>query len=100
MTGGGASTRPRASKDSPVEALDEDEVRRTRWFCLIGAVIAACGTVAVLFLPGDPRIGRVLTGAVAVGAIALAVLYTRPGLSRSFFWSCSFFVWFFAACCG
>ena len=99
MTGGGASTRPRASKDSPVEALDEDEVRRTRWFCLIGAVIAACGTVAVLFLPGDPRIGRVLTGAVAVGAIALAVLYTRTGSTRSYYRPSTNIAWFIAASC-
>ena len=50
---------------SPIEALERDEILRTKKFCAIVAAIAAAGCVTTLFLPGHP----VATAFVWVGAV-------------------------------
>lgn len=72
-TAGSASTTIR----SPLEALEHDEILRTRWFCLIGTAIAVAGGGSVVVLPGDPTASGLLVGAVVVALGALLFLYLR-----------------------
>ena len=55
-SGGGGST----TIGSPLEALERDEIMRTRWFCLIAAAIAFVGGISVPILPGDPTASALL----------------------------------------
>ncbi len=62
---------------SPLEALEHDEILRTRWFCVIATGIALAGGTAALLLPGDPLATRVLFGAVLIALGAVVFLYVR-----------------------
>jgi eukaryotic-like serine/threonine-protein kinase len=62
---------------SPLEALEHDEILRTRWFCLIAAVIAVAGGLSTLVLPGDPLAARIMLVAVGIALGAVVFLYRR-----------------------
>ena len=62
---------------SPLEALEHDEILRTRWFCFIGLAIGLIGGVSVPLLPGDPTASVLLVASVAVAVVAIAFLYNR-----------------------
>ncbi len=71
-TGGSATT-----VSSPLEALERDEVLRTRLFCLIGVGVAVAGTGGVLLLPGDPTATAIVLSAVGLSLVAIIFLWTR-----------------------
>jgi serine/threonine-protein kinase len=62
---------------SPLEALERDEILRTRRFCLIALVLVGAGGGATLFLPGDPIATIVLWSAVVTGTGGIAFLFRR-----------------------
>lgn len=61
---------PTLGLTSAADALRDEEVERTRWFIRVGWVIAAFAILAVLRLPGDRTLGRVLTVAIAATSLA------------------------------
>ncbi|HET9988410.1 MAG TPA: serine/threonine-protein kinase, partial [Kofleriaceae bacterium] len=63
--------------NSPLEALEKDEILRTRRFCLIGAFIGLIGGAAATTLPGDPVVTRVLLVGVGVALLGLLFLFLR-----------------------
>ena len=73
----GATVRPKPSATShgagsttigsPLEALERDELLRTRRFCVIGACIALAGAFSVPLLPGDPTASALLLSCVGAG---------------------------------
>ncbi|MEO6773697.1 MAG: serine/threonine-protein kinase [Kofleriaceae bacterium] len=63
--------------NSPLEALEKDEILRTRRFCLIGTCIAVVGAAGATTLPGDPVVTRVFLAAVAAAMLGMLVLFLR-----------------------
>jgi len=66
---------------SPLDALHQDEIRRSRLLARFGLLLGAAVAVTLPFLPGDPRMTRVIYGAVAVASIGngwLHYLSSRP----------------------
>jgi len=62
---------------SPLEALERDEILRTRRFCFIALVLVVVGGCATLFLPGD-RIALIgVWSAVVTGTAGIVFLYRR-----------------------
>jgi eukaryotic-like serine/threonine-protein kinase len=84
---------------SPLEALEHDEILRTRWFCLIAAVIALAGAAAAAALPGDPTISALLLGAVGTSLVAVAFLYRRTRDPVAFRRPSTGLGWFVPAVC-
>ena len=77
-TGGTSFTRMGATTiASPLDALERDELLRTRWFCLIALAMVIGGGISSRFVPGDPTATIMLTVAVIVAAIGIAFLYRR-----------------------
>ena len=78
-----AVTKPPSSQSSsttigsPLEALEHDEILRTRWFCFIGLAIGLIGAASVPLLPGDPTASVMLVTAVGVAIVAIGFLYNR-----------------------
>ena len=62
---------------SPLDALERDEILRTRWFCLIALGMVIGGGVSSLFVPGDPTASNMLVGAVVLASAGIAFLYRR-----------------------
>ena len=62
---------------SPIEALEHDEILRTRWFCFIGLAIGLIGAASVPLLPGDPTASVLLVASVGVAIVAIGFLYNR-----------------------
>ena len=63
-----------ATLTTAVDALRDEEIERTRRFLRIGWLVAAFAIAAVLRLPGDPAVQRVLIGAIAAAALASVVV--------------------------
>jgi serine/threonine-protein kinase len=63
--------------NSPLEALEKDEILRTRRFCLIGTFIGIVGGAGATTLPGDPLVTRVFLAAVAAALLGLLFLFLR-----------------------
>jgi len=63
--------------NSPLEALEKDEILRTRRFCLIGTFIGIVGGAGASTLPGDPFVTRVFLAGVAVALLGLLFLFLR-----------------------
>jgi eukaryotic-like serine/threonine-protein kinase len=93
-TGGGSTT-----VGSPLEALEHDEILRTRWFCLIALAIALAGGAAVPVLPGDPTASALLLGAVGTSLVAIAFLYMRTRDPLAFRRPSTGLGWFIPAAC-
>src|SRR2546430_2938892 len=70
-TGSGSTTQ------SPQDALERDEILRTRLFCVIGAVIAISGATAVPLLPGDAAAGAAVLSCAGFAIAAIVFLYVR-----------------------
>jgi len=62
---------------SPLEALERDEILRTRRFCLVGSVIAVVGVIGALMLPGDPFVMKLFVVAVGLALLGLLFLFLR-----------------------
>jgi serine/threonine-protein kinase len=84
---------------SPLEALEHDEILRTRWFCYIGVAIAFAGGASALFLPGDPTISTLLLASVGVALVAIGFLYQRTRDPLAFRKPSTSLGWFVPAAC-
>ena len=62
---------------SPMEALERDEIMRTRKFCMIAAIVGTAGGVSTMILPGDPTATFLVLAGVAAAYVAIAFLYLR-----------------------
>jgi serine/threonine-protein kinase len=62
---------------NPLDALDRDEVLRTRRFCLIGCLISLGGAASIRMLPGDPTMSLLLMAAIVVSFGAVLFLFLR-----------------------
>ena len=71
------TTAPPTTMTTASDALQDEEVVRTRTFLRLGWVFAACFALAILALPGDVRLGRILIGAIATTAIGAAWMERR-----------------------
>lgn len=70
------SQSPTTGASTAAEALRDEELERTRRFLRIGWLVAALALVAVLRLPGDPWIQKILVGTILGTALA-SVLVER-----------------------
>ena len=59
------------------DALEADEIMRTRWFCVIGIGVAVTGGASVPLLPGDPTASALLLAAVSASLVAIVFLWQR-----------------------
>jgi serine/threonine-protein kinase len=84
---------------SPLEALEHDEILRTRWFCFIGAAVGIFGGVAVPLLPGDPTASVLVVVAVCTALVAVAFLYNRTRDPIAFRKPSTSLGWFVPAAC-
>ena len=62
---------------SPLEALERDEILRTRKFCYVAISIALIGGASVFLLPGDPTASALVLGAVGASLVAAMFLLSR-----------------------
>ncbi|MEO8842488.1 MAG: serine/threonine-protein kinase [Kofleriaceae bacterium] len=62
---------------SPIEALERDEILRTRRFCLVGSVIAVVGATGATTLPGDPLVMKMFLIAVGCALVGIGFLFMR-----------------------
>lgn len=84
---------------SPLEALERDELMRTRRFCLIGAVIALTGGLSVPLLPGDPTASGILLSAIGCALTAVLFLYMRTSDPVKFRRTSTLLGWYIPAVC-
>jgi eukaryotic-like serine/threonine-protein kinase len=84
---------------SPLEALERDEILRTRKFCVIGFAIAAAGAIAVPFLRGDPTASGLMISAIAVSFVAMGFLFNRTRDPEAFRRPSTGLGWFVPAAC-
>jgi hypothetical protein len=66
-----------ATVGSPMEALERDEIMRTRKFCLIAVIVATAGGLATMLLPGDPTATLIVLSGVSAAYVAIAFLWFR-----------------------
>ena len=84
---------------SPLEALERDEILRTRRFCFIGFAIAAAGGIAAAILPGDPTATVLTIAAVILACIAIVFLLHRTGDPETFRRPSTVLGWYVPAAC-
>ncbi len=84
---------------SPLEALEHDEIMRTRLFCLVALCVAFAGGGAALVLPGDPTISALLLASVGVALVAIIFLYMRTRDPIAFRRPSTSLGWFVPAAC-
>src|SRR5436305_7328421 len=84
---------------SPLEALERDEIMRTRRFCFIALVIALVGAFSAPLLPGDPTATLLLLGAVGVAIAAMLFLLVRARDPVAFRKPSTALGWFIPAAC-
>ncbi len=105
----GATVRPKPSATShgagsttigsPLEALERDELLRTRRFCVIGACIALAGAFSVPLLPGDPTASALLLSCVGGALASILFLYMRTSDPIAFRRPTTLLGWFVPAVC-
>ena len=93
-TGGGSTTI-----GSPLEALERDELMRTRRFCLIAALIGLCGGLSVPLLPGDPTASVLLLSSVGGALFAILFLFARTADPVTFRKPTTMLGWYVPAIC-
>ena len=84
---------------SPLEALERDEMLRTRRFCAIAFVIALAGGLSVMILPGDPTATLLVLSGVATSWVAIAFLLRRTRNPVEFRRPSTVLGWFIPAIC-
>jgi eukaryotic-like serine/threonine-protein kinase len=84
---------------SPLEALERDEMLRTRRFCAIAFAISIAGGLAVMLLPGDPTATLLLLSGVGVAWVAIAFLLHRTRNPLEFRRPSTVLGWFVPAVC-
>ena len=66
-----------AAVSAPLEALERDEIRRTRWFCYVSFTISLVAGASLWWLDGDPAATAVLLGALAAAVLATVFMLYR-----------------------
>jgi eukaryotic-like serine/threonine-protein kinase len=66
-----------ATIGAPLEALERDELRRTRWFCYVSFVISVVAGASLIGLGGDPVATALLVGALVAAGIATVFMLYR-----------------------
>ena len=69
---------------SAAAALRDEEVERTRTFLRLGWIVAAGTAVAVLIVPGDPRIAGALLASLGVAVAGSAWIYRGMGSTAAY----------------
>jgi len=62
---------------SPLEAMERDEILRTRRFCLIAVGVALAGALSVPLMPGDPTATVLILSAIGCALVSIGFLYMR-----------------------
>jgi serine/threonine-protein kinase len=62
---------------SPMEALERDEIMRTRRFCLVAYAITIAGGAGTMLVPGDPTATALVCSAMGLAFAAITFLYVR-----------------------
>jgi len=62
---------------SPLDALERDEILRTRRFCAIGSIISVVGTFGASLLPGDPFVFKLFVASAIIAIAGLGFLFSR-----------------------
>ncbi len=62
---------------SPLEAMERDEILRTRRFCLIAVGVALAGAASVPLMPGDPTATVLILSAIGFALVSIGFLYLR-----------------------
>jgi len=96
---GSKSNSSSSTVGSPMEALERDEIMRTRRFCLIASAIAAAGATGVMILPGDPTATLIVLAAAGMSYVAIAFLYLRARDPLMFRRPTTVLGWFVPAAC-
>ncbi|HEY1558941.1 MAG TPA: serine/threonine-protein kinase [Kofleriaceae bacterium] len=84
---------------SPIEALELDELQRTRRFCFIALPIAMLGGLSAPLLPGDTTATILLISSVAVAVFAILFLLSRTRNPETFRRPSTALGWFIPAAC-
>ena len=84
---------------SPLEALERDEILRTRRFCVIAFLIALAGAGTVPLLPGDPTATMLLLSAVGIAIVGIVFLWSRTVDPLKFRKPSTALGWFVPAAC-
>jgi len=84
---------------SPLEALERDEILRTRKFCYIAIGIAMGGAISVPILPGDPTTSALLLASIGVAIVACVFLFMRTRDPLAFRKPSTALGWFMPAAC-
>lgn len=92
---GGATT----AVGSPLEALERDEIMRTRRFCYITIALSVLASIAFAITPGDDTARHVLFGATGVGVSAMAWMLWRTRNPVRFRRAITPIGWFVPAMC-
>jgi serine/threonine-protein kinase len=71
------TTSPQTTIASPLEALERDEILRTRRFCMIALAIVLCGLGSIPLLPGDPDATMLLVSAGGVSITGIIFLFRQ-----------------------
>jgi len=95
----GSSLGGSTTVGSPLEALEHDEILRTRWFCYIALAISVAGAAGVWFLPGDLGIAKLVAGALLASTLAVLFLYRRTRDPVAFRKPSTALGWFVPAAC-
>jgi serine/threonine-protein kinase len=66
-----------ATGGAPLEALERDEIRRTRWFCYVAFVISAVAGASLGWLHGDPTALAILLVAISASGVATVFMLYR-----------------------
>jgi serine/threonine-protein kinase len=96
---GGGGTSSATTIGSPAEALEHDEILRTRWFCFIALAIALAGIVSVIVLPGDATASVLALAGGAIAIVAISFLYLRTTHPMAFRKRSTVLGWFIPASC-
>nr|HEX4313944.1 protein kinase [Kofleriaceae bacterium] len=75
--GRSGSTAHTTTIASPLEALERDEILRTRRFCFVALAIVVCGLGAIPLLPGDPDATALLVAAGGVSITGIIFLFRQ-----------------------
>jgi serine/threonine-protein kinase len=84
---------------SPLEALERDEMMRTRRFCVIGIAIAVLGGSSMALLPGDSTATLLMLSACVAAIAAMVFLWSRTRDAFLFRRPASTLGWFIPAAC-
>jgi eukaryotic-like serine/threonine-protein kinase len=93
------SARGSTTVSSPLEALERDEILRTRSFCVIASAIAVAGAIGVVLLPGDPTVTLVVLTGCGISLAAIGFLLLRTGDPVAFRRKTTLLGWFVPAVC-